>query len=107
VTIDAIDPNNNFVHIGTATSDTAGKFSYMWTPPDVPGKYTIIATFAGTNGYYASYDETAAAVSEAPAATPPPQYPVPPDYTWTIVGMGIAIIIVVVIVGILLLLRKK
>jgi hypothetical protein len=106
VTIDAIDPNNNFVHIGTATSDTAGKFSYMWTPPDVPGKYTIIATFAGTNGYYASYDETAAAVSEAPAATPPPQYPVPPDYTWTIVGMGIAIIIVVVIVGILLL-RKK
>jgi hypothetical protein len=107
VTLDAVDPNNNFVHIGTATTDATGKFSYMWTPPDVPGKYTIIATFAGTNGYYASYDETAAAVSEAPAATLPPQYPLPQDYTWTIIGMGIAIIVVVIVVGILLLLRKK
>jgi len=100
VTLDATDPNGNFIHIGTATSDTSGKFSYMWTTPDVPGKYTIIATFAGTNSYYASYDETAVGVSEAPPATPPPQYPIPIDPTWTIVGIGIAIIIAVVLVGI-------
>jgi outer membrane protein assembly factor BamB len=106
VSIDAIDPNNNFIHIGTATTDIDGKFSYMWKTPDVPGKYTIIATFAGTKAYYASYDETAAAVSEAPVATPPPAYPVPVDYTMAIIGMGIVIVIVVVIVGILIL-RKK
>ena len=26
VTLDAIDPNNNFIHIGTTTSDITGKF---------------------------------------------------------------------------------
>jgi hypothetical protein len=107
VTLDALDPNNNFIHIGTATSDTSGAFGYAWKTPDVPGKYTIVATFAGSKAYYASYAETFAVVQEVPAATPPPQYPVPPDFTWTIIGMGIAIIIAVVIVGILLLLRKK
>mgnify|MGYP001079596352 CR=1 FL=1 len=28
VTIDAVDPNNNFINIGTATSDTSGLYSY-------------------------------------------------------------------------------
>jgi hypothetical protein len=107
VTLDAIDPNNNFVHIGNVTSDTSGAFGYAWKTPDVTGKYTIIATFAGSESYYASFAETYAVVSEAPTATPTPTYPVPPDTTWTIIGMGIAIIIVVIIVGILLLLRKK
>ena len=65
VTLDAIDPNNNFVHIGTATSDTSGLFSYVFTP-EIPGKYTIIATFAGSKSYYSSYAETAIGVSEAP-----------------------------------------
>jgi hypothetical protein len=106
VTLDAIDPNNNFVHIGTATSDTSGTFGYAWTPPDVPGKYTIIATFAGSESYYASHAETYAVVSEAPPATPPPAYPQPIDNTWTIVGVGIAMIIAVAIVGILML-RKR
>jgi hypothetical protein len=100
VTLDAIDPNNNFVHLGTATSDASGNFGFAWTPPDVPGKYTIIATFAGSESYYASYAETYAVVSEAPPVTPPPQYPVPIDPTWTIVGIGIAIIIAVVLVGV-------
>ncbi len=40
VTLDTVDPNGNFVHIGTVTSDISGKFSYMWTP-EVPGKYTV------------------------------------------------------------------
>ena len=41
VSLDAVDPNNNFVHIGTATSDATGYFSLRVTP-DVPGKYTIM-----------------------------------------------------------------
>jgi hypothetical protein len=106
VTLDAYDPNGNFVHLGTATSDTSGTFSYMWPTPAVPGEYRIIATFPGSKSYYASYAETAAGVSEAPIVTPPPTYPIPMDYTMSIIGAAIAVIIAVAIVG-LILLRKK
>jgi outer membrane protein assembly factor BamB len=107
VTLDAVDPNGNFVHLGTATSDTSGTFGFAWKTPDVPGKYTIIATFAGSESYYASYAETYAVVTEAPAepVAPEPAAPLPPYETYTI-GTGIAIIAAVAIVG-LMLLRKK
>jgi hypothetical protein len=106
VSLDAVDPNGNYVNIGTTTSDANGLFSYQWTTPDVPGKYAITATFAGSAAYYGSYAETAAIVSEAPPATAPPEYPQPIDYTWSFVGTALAIIIAIAIVGILLL-RKK
>jgi hypothetical protein len=106
VTLDALDPNGNFVHLGTATSDTSGAYSYAWTTPEVPGKYVIIATFAGSESYYASYAETAAGVSEAPAVTPPPTYPIPIDYTMPLVGATVVLLIAIAIVGILLL-RKR
>jgi hypothetical protein len=106
VTLDTVDPNGNFVHIGTVTSDMTGAYGYKWTP-DVPGTYQIIATFAGSASYGASYAQTYMSVGEAPPATQPPvQYPQPIDTTMTIVVTGIAIIIAVAIVGILLL-RKK
>jgi hypothetical protein len=106
VTIDAVDPNNNFVHLGVATSDITGTYGLAWTAPNVPGKYTVIATFAGTNGYWPSYAETNMYVQSAPPATPPPKYPEPIDYTWTIILAAIVIIIAIAIVGILLY-RKK
>jgi hypothetical protein len=106
VTLDAVDPNGNFVHLGTATSDTSGSFGYAWKTPDVPGKYTIIATFAGSKSYYASYAETYAVVTEAAPTPSPPQYPVPIDYTMAIIGAAIAVIIAVAIATILLL-RKR
>jgi outer membrane protein assembly factor BamB len=106
VTIDAVDPNNNFINIGTATSDAYGTFGYAWKTPNVPGKYMIIATFAGSESYYASYAETYAVVTEAPAATPTPTpLTLPPTETYFAVST-IAIIIAIAIVGILLL-RKK
>ena len=106
VTLDTVDPNGNFVHIGTATSDTNGLFSYAWTTPDVPGTYTIIATFAGSESYYASYTETAMVITEAPAATPTPTpLALPPTETYFAVST-IAIIIAIAIVG-LILLRKR
>jgi hypothetical protein len=109
VSLDAVDPNGNYVHIGTATSDENGLFSYQWTAPDVPGKYTIIATFAGSAAYYSSYAETATIVSEAPPATAPPEYPQPIDNTLTIVYATIAIIVAIAIVGLMLvrMLRKR
>jgi outer membrane protein assembly factor BamB len=107
VTLDALDPNGNFVHLGTATSDGSGFFSYAWPTPDIPGKYTIVATFAGSESYYPSNQETACFVSEAAPTPSPPQYPVPIDYTMSIIGAAIAVIIAVAIVGIILLLRKR
>jgi hypothetical protein len=106
VSLDVIDANGNFRNIGTATSDANGFYSMDWTP-DIPGKYTVIATFAGSEAYYASYDEAAFVVDQAPDPTPPPPdpTPLPPTETY-IAGSTIAIIAAVAVVAILLL-RKK
>jgi hypothetical protein len=105
VVIEVLDPNTNYYEVGRATTDADGFFSCAFTP-EVPGKYTIIATFEGSDGYWPSFAETAINVEEAPAATPAPT-PTPAPMTDTYVtGFGIAIIIVIAIVGILLL-RKR
>ena len=70
VKLETLDPNNNFYEIGTTTSDSAGMFKVSWEPP-VPGEYTIIATFEGSESYYQSYAETAILVSEAASAGGP------------------------------------
>ncbi|MCW4045828.1 MAG: PQQ-binding-like beta-propeller repeat protein, partial [Candidatus Bathyarchaeota archaeon] len=41
VTLDTIDPNGNFIHIGTVTSDVTGTYGCLFTP-EVPGTYKII-----------------------------------------------------------------
>jgi hypothetical protein len=106
VTLDTIDPNGNFVHIDTVTSDTSGMFKKMWTP-EVPGEYTVIATFAGSESYYSSYVETAIGVQEAAAATPTPAPTVLPPYESYTIGAAVAVIIAVAIVGILLLRKQR
>ncbi len=47
VTINVIDANGNYRNIGTTTSDENGFFSLAWQP-DISGKYTVNAVFAGT-----------------------------------------------------------
>jgi hypothetical protein len=71
VSIDSIDPNGNNVHLGDAISDSNGLYSLAWTAPNVPGKYTVIATFAGSKSFYSSQAETAMYVSQAAAAASP------------------------------------
>jgi hypothetical protein len=109
VTLDTVDPNGNFVHIGTTTSDIDGKFSYMWTP-EVPGKYNVIATFAGSNSYYASYETTAIGVSDAAPTVAPTAAPVESAadlyFVPAIAGLFVAIIVVGALLA-LLLLRKR
>ena len=106
VSLDTIDPNGNFVHIGTATSDMSGLNSYMWTP-EHEGKYTIIATFEGSESYWRSTAETALGVSEASAKTASePAAPTPPYEMYTIYTV-IAIIIAVAMVGLMLLSKKR
>lgn len=109
VSIDAIDPNNNFVNIAKVTSDMSGTFSYVWTPT-ITGVYKITATFAGDDSYGSSYAQTAAVVVPASAGITFPEQQASSDNTMTILYAAIAIIIAVVIavaVATLLILRKK
>ena len=64
VSIDAIDPNGNYIHIADVTSDMSGTYSFLWTP-DIAGKYTVTATFMGDDSYGSSYAETAVGVVQA------------------------------------------
>ena len=107
VTISVVDANLNSREIGKATSDTSGFYSLSWTP-DIPGHYTVVATFGGSKSYWSSYAETAFTVDEL---VPPPETPgQPPSNTDTYVLAGIAATIAAIaIVGALILLsiRKK
>ena len=108
VSLDVIDSNGNFRNIGTTTSDMTGTFGYMWTP-DIPGQYTVIATFAGSESYGSSYAQTYMGVVEAPIPTPSPD-PTPAPMTDTyVLGMGAAGLVAIVLIGLLILmmLRKK
>jgi hypothetical protein len=108
VTIDVIDSNGNQRPIGTTTSDASGLFSLDWAP-DIPGKYTVIASFAGSESYYSSYAEAAFTAEEAPTSTSEPT-PMPASTADVYILPGIAgIIIAIVVVGlvIILMLRKR
>jgi len=109
VTLTAIDPNGNFITLGKATTDSNGLYGYVWTPPDVPGKYTVTATFAGTNGYWPSNAQTTLIVQSAPSGTAVPT-PAPASIVNTyFIPAVIAIIVVILIVGafLYLTLRKR
>ena len=108
VSIDVIDSNGNYRNIGTATTDATGVYSLPWLP-DIPGYFTVIATFAGTNGYWPSHAETSFAVDAAPEPTAAPTQ-APPSMADTYILPGIiAIIVVIIIIGalIMLMLRKR
>jgi hypothetical protein len=109
VSIIAIDPNGNYITLGTATTDTNGLFHYTWTTPNVPGDYSVYATFAGTNGYWPSKAVTSMTVQEGPQATAVPT-PAPTSMTDTyVLGSAIAIIVAIALVGVVLVLlvRKR
>jgi hypothetical protein len=108
VILTVLDPNGNYYEVGTTTSDASGLFSCAFTPP-VPGTYTVIATFEGTEGYYGSYAETAINVEEAPAPTAEPTPTPAPMTDLYVTGFGIGMILAIVAIGlvIILMLRKR
>jgi len=109
VSIDVVDSNGNFRNIGTTTTSSDGTYSLQWKP-DIEGKYTVYASFAGSNGYWPSHASTTFAVDSAvptPAPTAAPLTDVATNanlMTFLAVGV-VAIIIAIAVVG-LLLLRK-
>jgi len=96
VTLDAIDPNGNYISIGRVTSDMSGMFKKMWTP-ETEGEYTIIATFEGSDSYWSSYAETAIGVGPAVS----PAGPIEPEPGAPFITTEIAIIAVVAVVAII------
>jgi hypothetical protein len=109
VAIDVIDSNGNYRQIGTANTDASGYYSLQWTP-DIEGKYTVIARFAGNNGYWPSYSETSFAVDPTAPTPAPTDAPVKLASDMYFVPAVAGIIVAIAIVGIvlaLLLIRKR
>jgi hypothetical protein len=108
VSLDTVDPNGNLIHIKDATTDgISGTFGYTWQP-EIPGQYTVTATFKGDDSYGSSFATTYVSVVEVPA-TPTPEPPQEaPDYTGLIYGLIIAVVIAIIIGLVnLMLLRKR
>jgi len=108
VILTVLDPNGNYYEVGRATSDASGLFSCAFTPP-VPGKYTVIATFDGSESFYGSYAETAFNVDEAPEPTAAPTPTPAPMTDMYVLGLGAGAIIAIVAIGLvlILMLRKR
>ncbi len=105
VSLDTLDPNGNFIHIGDVTTDGySGTYGFTWEP-EIPGQYTVTATFIGDDSYGSSFGTTYVSADEAPPATPePPQ--APPDYMpmmYAILAVGI----IAIIIGLLALFWKR
>jgi hypothetical protein len=109
VALYVLDHNNNYRSIGTTTTNALGDYSFTWTP-DIPGNYTVYATFAGTQSYYASSASTGFYAGNPAATAAPTATPLSGVASNTTLMYGIiAIIIVIVIIGalIMLMLSKK
>jgi hypothetical protein len=108
VSINVLDANNNYRTIGTTKSDANGFYSFNWFP-DISGKFTVYASFGGSNAYYPSFAETAFAVNPAPepTATPTPEPTSLADQYLLPATGGIIAAIAVVGIVLALLLRRK
>ena len=69
VKIEVVDPDNEYSEVGTTSSDAYGNWAFAFCP-EKPGTYTIIATFAGSGGYYGSTQTTYLTVTEAMETEP-------------------------------------
>jgi hypothetical protein len=105
VSLDAVDPNGNAIHIATVTSDMSGTFGFTWKP-DVSGQYTVTATFVGDESYGSSWAQTYVGVTQAPASSPTPTQTTSqaPIETYFAIST-VAIIIAIVVTGMLF--RKR
>jgi hypothetical protein len=110
VVVSVLDSNGNNRVIGTAMTNPMGTWGLNWTP-DIPGNFTVTATFAGTQSYYGS-----SATAYFCASTPvTPTTPVPTAtptsvadtyFVPAIAGLFVLIIVVAIVLA-LLMLRKR
>ncbi len=100
VSIDAVDPNGNYIHLGDATSDASGNYLFAYTP-STEGTYKIYATFGGSAAYYSSYAQTGMIVQKGVEATPAPSTTASVTEQYFVPAIA-GIIAAIAIVGILL-----
>ena len=102
-----VDSNGNYRTIGTAKTDATGTYRLTWTP-DISGEYTVIATFAGTNGYYGSYAEDGFTVMEPIVTTAPTEQPLSAADIYFVPAIaGLFVLVVIVLVMLAILLARK
>ena len=106
VTLTAIDPNQNFIDIGTATSDLNGNFGFNWAP-EVPGLYQIVATFEGSESYGSSTASAYLTAVAEPPATAPPATSQPSMADLYLIPSVSGIIVAIVVVGVILMLMLR
>jgi hypothetical protein len=108
IQLSVVDSNGNYRTIGATTSDADGYFSYNWIP-DIEGKYTIYASFGGSESYWPSHAVSSFLVDPAaPTVTTQPETaPSMADlyFVPAIAGLFIAILLVGLMT--FLMLRKK
>ena len=106
VTLSAIDPNGNYIPIGTVTSNIDGNYAIPYIPK-VPGTYQIIAEFAGSKSYGPSSATTFLTVSEALQTPSPQPINAQSPIEFYVIGGVVSIIIAIAIVGVLMLVAIK
>ena len=97
VELAVLDSNGNQYPIGTATTDESGMYTLTWTP-NIPGNFTVYATFSGTNGYWPSNAETSFNVMNAPPTQAPAASPPTGLASTGTVELGIAVVVIVIII---------
>ena len=107
VTISVLDPNNNIYEVASTTSDENGYFNALFTP-QVPGTYTIIASFPGSAAYYGSNAQTALNIAQEPTPTSTSQLSEQTSLSEQyFIPSVVAIIAAIAIVGAIILLALK
>ena len=108
VTLSVLDSNGNYREIGTTTANSDGFYSYNWMP-DINGKFTVYASFTGSESYWPSHATTAFNVD--PAAPTPTPSPVPVQSTADLYFVpaiaGLFVFVAIIGAVIVLVLRKR
>ena len=96
--------------IGTAVTDASGFYSLSWTP-DITGKYTVYASFQGSQSYWPASTETAFTVAppaptQAPTASPIANLVNTSELTMYIAA-AIIVMVIALAVATLLILQEK
>jgi len=109
VSITVIDPQGG-TKSAVATSDATGTYSFQITPDMTPvtGKYTVVASFAGSNSYWPSMAESTFVVDAAGGASSTGGTQTTSIDSYFVPAV-VAIILVIIIVGvaIMMMVRKK
>ena len=114
VSINVVDPNGNYVNLGTAITDLNGFYAFQVNPDMLsagPGTYKVITTFAGSNSYWPSHSESAFTVNSMQSTPAPTTAPLTMDAinmsVMTYIIIATIIIVIAIAIASILMLRKR